>query len=107
MELFKNTNFDFLGKKWPAIGLSLVVIAAGLVSMAMQGGLRYGIDFKGGALMTVKFASDPPIDRIRKAIRAMTVQTISGGGLRTRSRSAPSWPMKTSSCATGRKWKLP
>ena len=29
MELFKNTNFDFLGKKWPFIILSLVGIASG------------------------------------------------------------------------------
>jgi preprotein translocase subunit SecF len=43
MELFKNTNFDFLGKKWPFIGLSLVLSAAGLISMGVKG-MRYGID---------------------------------------------------------------
>ena len=48
MELFKNTNFDFLGKKWPFIIASLVLTAAGLISLAMKGGPRYGIDFKGG-----------------------------------------------------------
>jgi preprotein translocase subunit SecF len=81
MELFKNANYDFLGKKWPAIIVSLVVIGAGLVSIAMQGGLRYGIDFKGGALMTVKFASEPPIDKIRAAMKGdVTVQTITGAG---------------------------
>ena len=68
MELFKNTNFDFLGKKWPFIILSLVLTAAGLLSIAMQGGLKYGIDFKGGALMTVKFAGPPPLDKIRSAM---------------------------------------
>jgi preprotein translocase subunit SecF len=81
MELFKNTNFDFLGKKWPAIIVSLVVIGAGLVSIAMKGGLNYGIDFKGGALMTVKFASNPPVEQIRKAMKGdVSVQTISGAG---------------------------
>jgi preprotein translocase subunit SecF len=81
MELFKNANYDFLGKKWPAIIVSLVVIGAGLVSIAMQGGLRYGIDFKGGALMTVKFASEPPVEKIRAAMKGdVTVQAISGGG---------------------------
>jgi preprotein translocase subunit SecF len=68
MELFKNTNFDFLGKKWPFIILSLVLTAAGLTSIAMQGGLKYGIDFKGGALMTVKFAGPPPLEKIRSAM---------------------------------------
>jgi len=56
MELFKNTNFDFLGKKWPFIIASLVLTVAGFSSILIQGGLKFGIDFKGGALMTVKFA---------------------------------------------------
>ncbi len=68
MELFKNTNFDFLGKKWPFIGLSLVLTAAGLVSLAIRGGPRYGIDFRGGALMDVRFASKPPVEKIRGAL---------------------------------------
>jgi preprotein translocase subunit SecF len=68
MELFKNTNFPFLRYKWPFIGASLVLSAAGLISIALHGGLRYGIDFKGGAQMTVKFAYAPPLDKIRSAL---------------------------------------
>ncbi|HTP33286.1 MAG TPA: protein translocase subunit SecF [Candidatus Acidoferrales bacterium] len=67
MQLFKNTNYDFLGKKWPFIIASLVLSVAGFASIAIQGGLRMGIDFKGGALMTVKFAYPPPLDKIRGA----------------------------------------
>src|SRR4051794_27213831 len=81
MELFKNTNFDFLAKKWPFIIASLVLTVAGLASIAMHGGLKYGIDFKGGSLMTVKFASNPPVEQIRKAMKGdVSVQNISGGG---------------------------
>jgi len=81
MELFKNTNFDFLGKKWPFIIASLVLTVAGLASIAMHRGLKYGIDFKGGALMTVKFATEPPVEKIRSAMKGdVTVQNISGGG---------------------------
>ena len=68
MELFKQTNYDFLGKKWPFIIASLVLTVAGFASIAMKGGLKYGIDFKGGALMTVKFAGTPPLDQIRAAL---------------------------------------
>ena len=68
MELFKNTNYDFLGWKWPFIGASLVLSVAGLVSLWVKGGPRYGIDFKGGMVMTVKFAGKPPIDEIRSAV---------------------------------------
>jgi len=68
MQLFKNTDFDFLGKKWPFIIASLVLSVAGLTSIVMKGGLKYGIDFKGGAQMTVKFSTPPPIDKIRSAL---------------------------------------
>jgi preprotein translocase subunit SecF len=68
MELFRNTNFDFLGKKWPFIVASLVLTAAGLSSLAIKGGPRWGIDFRGGALVYVKFASTPPEEQLRKVL---------------------------------------
>jgi preprotein translocase subunit SecF len=68
MEIFKNTNFDFLGKKWPFIGLSLVLTAAGLVSLMSKGGPKYGIDFQGGANVYVRFSQEPPVDKIRSAL---------------------------------------
>ena len=68
MELFKNTNFDFLGKKWPFIIASLVLTAAGFVSLAVKGGPSYGIDFKGGALMYLRFNQEPPVEKIRAAL---------------------------------------
>ena len=68
MELFKNTNFDFLGKKWPFIIASLVLTVAGLVSLVVKGGPRYGIDFNGGAVMYLKFNPEPPVDQIRAAL---------------------------------------
>jgi preprotein translocase subunit SecF len=84
MELFRQTNFDFLGWKWPFIIASLVLTAAGLLSLAVKGGPRYGIDFKGGTLMTVKFQGTPPVDQIRNALdkalpSAPEVQNFTGG----------------------------
>ena len=84
MEIFKQTNFDFLGKKWPFIGLSLLLTAAGLFSLWVKGGPRYGIDFTGGALMDVAFINRPPVEAIRKAIESkipgeIQVQEVSGG----------------------------
>src|SRR5689334_6233081 len=83
MELFKNTNFDFLRYKWPFIGASLVLTVAGLVSLAVKGGPKYGIDFKGGALVRVKFRNEPPVDKIRTALQAklhgdISVQQLTG-----------------------------
>ena len=80
MELFKNTNFDFLSYKWHFIVASIVLSVAGLVSLAIKGGPLYGIDFKGGTVTMLKFAGKPPIDEIRKAVSnkvtgEVTVQT--------------------------------
>lgn len=83
MELFKNTQIDFLGKQKIFIGFSLVLLAVGISSWAAKGGLKYGIDFTGGANINVRFASKPPIDRIRSAVGAripgeISVQEVSG-----------------------------
>ncbi|HEV1284654.1 MAG TPA: protein translocase subunit SecF [Bryobacteraceae bacterium] len=83
MELFKNTNYDFLGKKWPFIIASLVLTAVGLGSLAVHGGPTYGIDFKGGAEMKLKFNQQPPLEKIRAALGKtikgeITVQQVSG-----------------------------
>ena len=83
MELFKNTNIDFLGKKWIFIGASLVLTAIGLASWITKGSLKYGLDFTGGVNVTVKFAGAPPVDKIRSSVSAkipgeISVQEITG-----------------------------
>lgn len=52
--IFKNVNFDFVGKRRYFFIASWVLIAAGLVSMATRG-LNYGVDFKGGREYYVAF----------------------------------------------------
>lgn len=83
MELFRNTNIDFIGKQKLFVGLSLVLTAVGLASWVSKGGLKYGIDFKGGANVSVQFASKPPVDEIRQAVSSrlpgeVSVQEVSG-----------------------------
>jgi len=68
MQIFKNTNFDFLRYKWPFIGASLVLSVAGITSIIFHGGLKYGIDFKEGTQMTVKWNGAPPQNKIRAAL---------------------------------------
>jgi preprotein translocase subunit SecF len=70
MELFRNTKFDFLGWKWPFIGGSVVLMCVGIGSLVMKGGPLYGIDFRGGAVMEVIWAGQPPVHRIRTALAA-------------------------------------
>ena len=68
MELFKDTHFDFLGRKWWFILPSLILTFAGLASLLVKGGPLYSIDFRGGAVMDVRCDGAPPIERIRAAV---------------------------------------
>jgi preprotein translocase subunit SecF len=68
MELFRDTCFDFLGRKWWFILPSLILTFAGLVSLLINGGPKYSIDFKGGALMDVRWEGTPPVEQIREAV---------------------------------------
>jgi preprotein translocase subunit SecF len=77
MELFRNTNFDFLRWKWPFIGMSLALTAAGLISLAIKGGPALGIDFRGGAEVKVGFTTQPPISQIRAALEAAKIKNPS------------------------------
>src|ERR1700733_12043485 len=84
MELFKNTNFDFLGKKWYFIGAALILTALGFVSLAIKGGPRYGVEFKGGMSMSVKFQGAPPLNEVRSSLskvlaNAPSVETFENG----------------------------
>lgn len=70
MELFRNPNIDFLGKKWIFLGLSLVFTVAGLFSIFFWHHIPLGVDFKGGTLVYVKFQQVPNVDQIRKSLDA-------------------------------------
>jgi preprotein translocase subunit SecF len=85
MEFFKGVNVDWMGKAKYFVALSLVLLAVGWASILKNGGLRYGIDFRGGTLVYVRFAGTPPIDQIRKGLQSAglansTIQSISDIG---------------------------
>ena len=70
MELIKKqTHIDFMGKFKSAILFSGLLILVGIGSIAMHGGLKYGIDFKGGTLVQLKFPEAPAIDSIRAGLK--------------------------------------
>ncbi|MBZ5616070.1 MAG: protein translocase subunit SecF [Acidobacteriia bacterium] len=59
MEFFRDTNIDFLGKKWYFLAFSLIFSVAGVISMAFWHGIPLGVDFRGGTLVYVKYAHTP------------------------------------------------
>jgi preprotein translocase subunit SecF len=69
VEFFKNTNIDFLGKKWYFLTFSLIFSVAGILSMghrwATTGSpVPLGVDFRGGTLVYVKYAHTPDLAAI-------------------------------------------
>jgi preprotein translocase subunit SecF len=68
VEFFRNPNIDFLGKKWYFLAFSLVFSVAGVFSMLFWHGIPYGVDFRGGTLVYVKFAQAPDNNAIRAAM---------------------------------------
>ncbi|MBN2053848.1 protein translocase subunit SecF [bacterium] len=73
MELFKNTKFDFVGRRRIAMAVSTLVIVAGIISLIIQGGPNYGIDFTGGLLVQVKFDQAIKVEPIRDAMREINL----------------------------------
>ena len=68
VELFRNTNIDFLGKKWYFLAFSLIFSVAGLLSIFFWHGIPLGVEFRGGTLVYVKFAQTPNLDQIRHSM---------------------------------------
>ena len=69
MRLFKSVNVDWIGKKWIFIGASFALFLASVFHLIIKGGPRYGIDFRGGTLVYVKFLNAPQLDLIRTALK--------------------------------------
>jgi preprotein translocase subunit SecF len=68
LEFFRDTNIDFLGKKWYFLTFSLIFSVAGLLSMAFWHHIPLGVDFRGGTLVYVKYAHTPDPSAIHSEI---------------------------------------
>jgi preprotein translocase subunit SecF len=69
VELFRDVNIDWLGKKWYFLGFSLIFSVAGVLSMLFWHGIPRGVDFKGGTQITVPFDAPPNVDDVRAALQ--------------------------------------
>jgi len=75
-QLFANTRVNFTRWRWHALVLSLVVIGAGLVTVAGKG-VNLGIDFSGGTLVVVEFAGDGVSEeQVRTAVSVLPGDAI-------------------------------
>ena len=62
-----NTNFDFVNKSKWFYSVSILFILATFVSLATRG-MNYGVDFKGGTQVHVRFKSTVTANQIREAL---------------------------------------
>jgi len=66
--LFKQTRIDFLSRRNLALAISVIAILGSIASLIVRGGPRYGLDFRGGTQMYVRFDPKPSIDEVRTAL---------------------------------------
>lgn len=82
IEVFKNVNIDWLANRRLFIGISIVLMLAGLGSAIYRqsahpngtNAFNLGVDFKGGTVVTVRFKQRPSAEAIRDALAATGVR---------------------------------
>lgn len=81
--LFEQTDVDFLAKRALTLGMSVAAIAISVGSLVLKGGPNYGLDFRGGIQMYVRFDPKPPIDEVRHVLSEklnVSIQETQGTG---------------------------
>lgn len=68
MELFRDTHINFMKYRKFWIVISLIFLVVGIFLVFVHGKLNIGIDFAGGTQLTLKFADEPEVDRLRSLL---------------------------------------
>lgn len=76
MQLSKTPNINFTRWRWHALTVSFLVIAAGIVAIAMRGGLPLGIDFSGGTIVVVRFEQNVTEAQVRSAVASIPGEVL-------------------------------
>src|ERR1051326_8315105 len=74
MQLFTNTNYNFVKWRFHAIAFSVVFVLIGL-GFYMKQGINWGIDFAGGANIVLRFRDAVPMDRLRADLKDASIQS--------------------------------
>ncbi|HVS80122.1 MAG TPA: hypothetical protein VHE60_00140, partial [Pyrinomonadaceae bacterium] len=76
IQVFKDVNIDWLGKRRYFIGLSILLLLAGMGTSIYRHkfhpngteAFNLGVDFKGGTVVTARFKQPPSVEALRAAI---------------------------------------
>jgi preprotein translocase subunit SecF len=78
-----NTNYDFLGNRHYAYLFTAIVLTICLLGIPVKGGLKLGIDFRGGAMIQIRFNKTVDTEHVRQALSSfgeVAVQKFTMGG---------------------------
>src|SRR5678816_4527085 len=76
VELFKGIKVDWLGKRKLFFAISIGLLLIGMASLVAKGTFRYGLDFKGGTLVRVRFPDVVDISAVRNLLPDANIQSI-------------------------------
>ncbi|MGW8312123.1 MAG: protein translocase subunit SecF [Desulfuromonadales bacterium] len=77
MQIIKSDiNIDFVGRRKLAFLFSGILILIGLVSLVINGGPNYGIDFVGGTLVQVKFSENTDAAKIKDSLSSLDLGSV-------------------------------
>lgn len=68
-------RFDFVGSIGLFGGISILLVVLSLIYLSIRG-INYGIDFKGGTEIEVKFAQSIHIDEVRKSLEGLKIGEV-------------------------------
>jgi len=81
---FKNVAFNFVGRRKIYYAISSVIIVLGAVMYFAHGGLKLGVDFKGGRTYQVRFEKEMNTEDVKQALKgafkdaSLEVKTVGG-----------------------------
>jgi preprotein translocase subunit SecF len=73
MQIFANSNYNFVKARFFAVAFSILWILVGF-GLYAKNGINWGIDFAGGASIVLKFKDAVPMDRLRGQLADASIQ---------------------------------
>ncbi|HEY0368202.1 MAG TPA: protein translocase subunit SecD, partial [Chthoniobacterales bacterium] len=77
LHLIPAQHINFLGKGPIAVGCSVALIIAGAISFGVRGERNFGVDFKGGDLLTMSTTQPVSVHDVRAALKPLNLEDAS------------------------------
>lgn len=74
LHLISSKNINFLGKGFLACMLSLAFLIAGGTAFYIRGDKNFGVDFRGGDLVTLSTTEDVSVHQVREALKSLDLE---------------------------------